>query len=60
MFISYQEFLIQTKRNEYENDPGWKPIDEQEIYTPEEYEAYKKEHDIKEQVVEGLVSYSYF
>ncbi|XP_057334542.1 nucleobindin-2 isoform X3 [Microplitis mediator] len=52
--IDYQEFLKQTQRNEFENDPGWKPIDEQEIYTPDEYEAYKKEHEIKSQIVEGL------
>lgn len=56
MLISYQEFLKQTRRDEFENDPGWKPLDEQEIYTPDEYETYKKKHEIKNQVVEGLVS----
>ncbi|XP_053595794.1 nucleobindin-2 isoform X2 [Microplitis demolitor] len=52
--IDYQEFLKQTRRDEFENDPGWKPLDEQEIYTPDEYETYKKKHEIKNQVVEGL------
>lgn len=39
-FIDYEEFLTQTKRNEFQQDNGWQGLDEQKIYTDEEMNAY--------------------
>jgi len=40
--ISYKEFVEYSKRKEFEEDPGWQGLDEQQVYTKEEYEAYEK------------------
>lgn len=38
--ISRQEFLDMTQANEFEHDNGWKGLDEQQIYTPEELQRF--------------------
>ncbi|KAF5287940.1 hypothetical protein FQA39_LY15610 [Lamprigera yunnana] len=45
-FIEYNEFLAQTKRQEYQEDHGWKGLDEQKPYTNEELEAYIREQQM--------------
>ncbi|XP_015173582.1 PREDICTED: nucleobindin-2-like isoform X2 [Polistes dominula] len=40
--ISYSEFLEQAKKPDFQEDPGWETLGEQEIFTKEEYEAYNK------------------
>ncbi|KAL2724408.1 nucleobindin-2-like [Vespula squamosa] len=52
--ISYQEFLEQTKKPDFQNDPGWKPLDEQQIYSQEEYEAFEKRRR-EELIAKGLL-----
>lgn len=41
--ISYEEFLEQTKKPDFQRDEGWQPLDEQQIYTQEEYEAFQRQ-----------------
>lgn len=45
-FIDYQEFLQQTKRNEYEKDSGWQGLDEQRPFTDEELDEYIRQHQV--------------
>ncbi|CAH0716033.1 unnamed protein product, partial [Brenthis ino] len=40
--IDYSEFMAETQKDEFNRDEGWKPIDENQIYTQAEYEAYEK------------------
>ncbi|KAK4305012.1 hypothetical protein Pmani_023072 [Petrolisthes manimaculis] len=41
--ISYREFVEQTKRVEFEQDGGWQGLDEQDVYSQQEYERYEHE-----------------
>ncbi|XP_076764305.1 nucleobindin 1 isoform X2 [Xylocopa sonorina] len=47
--ISYEEFLEQTKKPDFQQDDGWQSLDEQQIYTPEEFEQFEwqKQQDMK-------------
>lgn len=45
-FIDYQEFLQQTKRNDYEKDNGWQGLDEQKPFTDEELDEYIRQHQV--------------
>ncbi|CAH2208295.1 jg17686, partial [Pararge aegeria aegeria] len=40
--IDFNEFMMETQRAEFNRDEGWKPIDENQIYTQAEYEAYER------------------
>ncbi|XP_032526773.2 nucleobindin-2-like [Danaus plexippus] len=40
--IDFNEFMLETQRAEFNQDDGWKPIDENQIYTQAEYEAYER------------------
>jgi len=47
--ISYDEFLQETKRDEFEKDEGWDTLDEDEdLYTDEEFKQF--EHEREEQI----------
>lgn len=54
---SYQEFLEQTKKPNFEQDDGWQGIDEQQIYSEQEYEAYerRRQEEIQKMVAKGMV-----
>jgi len=42
--ISYEEFLAETKRDEYEKDEGWDTLDEEnDLYTDEEFNNFEHE-----------------
>lgn len=43
-FIDYNEFVAQTKRQEFQRDNGWQSIDEEKQYTNEELEEYISRH----------------
>ncbi|KAK9871604.1 hypothetical protein WA026_012984 [Henosepilachna vigintioctopunctata] len=43
-FIDYQEFLAQTKRQDFNEDHGWNGLDEQKPYTDEELQEYISRH----------------
>jgi len=56
-FHSYQEFLEQTKKPDFEQDNGWQGIDEQQIYSEQEYEAYerRRQEEIQKMIAKGIV-----
>lgn len=42
--ISFEEFLAETKRDEYEKDEGWDTLDEEnDLYTDEEFNNFEHE-----------------
>jgi len=42
--ISYEEFLAETKRDEFEKDEGWETLDdENDLYTDEEFNNFEHE-----------------
>jgi len=43
--ISYDEFLAETEREEFEKDPGWDSIDDEELYTDEEFQRFESERE---------------
>lgn len=55
--ISFQEFIEQTKKPDFEQDEGWEGLDEQQIYTPEEFEAFKKhrQEEIQALIAKGML-----
>ncbi|KOC61515.1 Nucleobindin-2 [Habropoda laboriosa] len=58
--LSYDEFLEQTKKPNFQQDEGWQGLDEQQIYTEEEYEAFQRhrQEEIQKMIVKGIVSTS--
>ncbi|XP_004535529.1 nucleobindin-2 [Ceratitis capitata] len=55
--ISYQEFLDQTKRDEWNKDPEWETVDEKPQYTHEEYLEFEKrrQEEIQRMIAQGLL-----
>merc|ERR1719394_1990979 len=47
--ISFDEFLAETKRDEFDEDPGWETMDmaedDNEIFSDEEFRAYQAQRD---------------
>nr|CAG4646484.1 EOG090X0B17 [Macrothrix elegans] len=54
--ISFPEFLEQTRKQEFEKDPGWNTIDEQPVYSHEEYLEFerRRQMEIQRLVDQGL------
>lgn len=57
-FSSYEEFLQQTKKKEFEQDQGWQGLDDQKLYTHEEYLEFerKRQEEVQKLIAQGLVS----
>ncbi|XP_061392545.1 nucleobindin-2 [Musca vetustissima] len=55
--ISFQEFLEQTKRDEFNRDPEWQTIDEQPQYTHEEYLEFerRRKEEVDRMIAQGLL-----
>lgn len=55
--ISFQEFLEQTKRDEWNKDPEWETVDEKPQYTHEEYLEFerRRQEEIQRLMAQGLV-----
>lgn len=53
-YCSYAEFLEQTKKSDFQRDEGWQGLDEQQIYSQQEYEVYQrhKEEEIQKMMVD--------
>nr|CAG4651227.1 EOG090X0B17 [Simocephalus serrulatus]SVE94424.1 EOG090X0B17 [Simocephalus serrulatus] len=45
--ISFPEFLEQTRKQEFERDPGWNTIDEQPVYSHEEYMEFERQRQME-------------
>merc|ERR1712088_880958 len=43
--ISFDEFLAETQRDEFEKDPGWDTMDDEELYTDEEFQEFEHERE---------------
>ncbi|XP_063228080.1 nucleobindin-2 isoform X2 [Bacillus rossius redtenbacheri] len=54
--ISFQEFMAQTKKPEFEKDQGWQSLDQQQLYTPEEYQRFEhqRQMEVQKLVQQGL------
>lgn len=55
--ISYEEFLEQTKKPDFQQDEGWLGLDEQQIYTQEEFEAFErhKQEEMQKMIAKGML-----
>uniref|UniRef100_A0ABD2WS93 EF-hand domain-containing protein n=1 Tax=Trichogramma kaykai TaxID=54128 RepID=A0ABD2WS93_9HYME len=55
-FISYDEFINESKKAEFEQDSGWETLDEQQLYSEQEYETYKtqKAREIERAIAKGM------
>jgi len=54
--ISFDEFLAETQRDEFEKDPGWDTMDDEELYTDEEFNNF--EHEREAQMPAGYGAYA--
>ncbi|XP_070163469.1 nucleobindin-2 isoform X2 [Polyergus mexicanus] len=54
--ISYQEFLEQTKKPDFQQDEGWQGLDEQQIYSKEEYEVFlkRRKEEMQNMIAKGM------
>ena len=41
--ISLDEFIEQSRKSEFQEDPGWVGLDEQDVYNDDEFQAYQRE-----------------
>jgi hypothetical protein len=59
---SYEEFLAQTQKPDFEKDSGWEGLDEQQVYTQDEYQEFerKRQEEIQRLIAQGVVSYFYY
>jgi len=55
--ISYEEFLAQTQKPEFEKDSGWEGLDEQQIYTQDEYREFemRRQEEIQRLIAQGVI-----
>jgi len=53
--ISFQEFLAQTKRAEFQSDPEWETVDKQPQFTHEEYLEFerRRQEEIQRLIAQG-------
>nr|CAD7194402.1 unnamed protein product [Timema douglasi] len=56
--ISFQEFLSQTRKPEFEKDQGWEGLDQQQVYTREEYQEFerRRQMDVQRMIEQGLTN----
>ncbi|XP_047487848.1 nucleobindin-2-like isoform X2 [Penaeus chinensis] len=55
--ISFEEFVEQTRKAEFEQDGGWQGLDEQEMYSQQEYEEFerRRQEEIRQLVESGVI-----
>lgn len=56
-YCSYQEFLEQTKKPDFQQDEGWQGLDEQQIYSQQEYETFQRhrQEEVQKMIAKGMV-----
>lgn len=56
--ISFDEFLAQTKREEFNRDPGWETVDNTPQFTHDEYLEFerRRQEEIQRLIAQGVVS----
>lgn len=57
--IDFQEFIDQTKRDEFQKDPGWDTVDTEKVYTHEEYLEFerRRQEEIQRMMAEHPVKF---
>lgn len=57
--ISLEEFIAQTKREEFNRDPNWETVDNQPQFTHEEYLEFERQRrvEIDRLIAQGMVSF---
>ena len=53
--ISYDEFMAETKKDEFEHDPGWETMDmeDQDVFSDDEFRAFQAQ---REREIQGLLN----
>ena len=53
----FGEFLEQTRKQEFQKDPGWNTIDEEPVYNQQEYMEFerRRQMEIQRLIDQGLV-----
>lgn len=56
--ISLEEFIAQTKREEFNRDPNWETVDNQPQFTHQEYLEFerRRQEEIQRLIAQGVVS----
>lgn len=56
--ISLDEFILQTKREEFNRDPNWDTVDNQPQFTHEEYLEFerRRQEEVQRLIAQGAVS----
>lgn len=59
--ISLEEFIAQTKREEFNRDPNWDTVDQQPQFTHEEYLEFerRRQEEVQRLIASGAVSTVY-
>lgn len=59
--INYNEFIDQTKKQEFQEDKGWETLDEQKVFTDDEYRRFEKQRleEVERLVAQGMVRYDF-
>lgn len=57
-FSSWEEFYAMSQKPEFNEDPGWKPLEDQQIYSQDEWYAFERQRiaEIEQLKKEGKVS----
>lgn len=57
--ISLDEFIAQTKRDEFNRDPNWDTVDNQPQFTHEEYMEFERQRqqEVQRLIAQGAVSF---
>ncbi|XKL63522.1 hypothetical protein PGB90_005886 [Kerria lacca] len=57
--ISWEEFYAMSLRPEFNEDPGWQPLEDQQIYSPDELRVFEQQRlaEIEQLRKEGKIPY---
>lgn len=56
-FISYDEFMDQTRKSDWQRDDGWESIDQKPQFTQDEYHEFerRRQAEVEELIRQGLI-----
>lgn len=60
--IDFQEFIDQTKRDEFQKDPGWDTVDTEKTYSHDEYLEFerRRQEEVHRMMAEHPVNLIFF
>lgn len=55
----FPEFWAQTRKQDFDQDQGWNTIDEQPVYSQQEYAEFehRRQMEIQQMIDQGLVNH---